>query len=221
MNNPVNNIELNRHKLPERVYLEVNNDSIDYINNYRALWNLGDYKNPLTVNSEHWKYHKYVKLDSRYNLIGSNNEVPREFIVSLDLFKQCVESNEDEFVLPEKWYIKACPELKTLCDEHRANINGNFNNTVYYNFNDSKSTKFWRSWLHCYNEKNAIDSGFKNISFDQFIKYVLKQDVKSIKKPKEEVQSKSVDLNKLQVALEKVFDKTDVEDIMDIIKKNI
>jgi hypothetical protein len=191
-----------KHNLYNLLYIPVNSVTLPYINEYRKLFNEREYSNKLLGD-----YYTHVYVDNNFNLIGSSELDSRNTLLTLNEFKQLI--GIDDFVLPDKWCIRDIPEVKDYFEKYNK---GNYTcrNTAYLHYP--------RIDRACYHK--TIQEGYTEITFEQFKKYVLKED---IQEPQQtiESQNKNIDLDKLQLALEKVFDKTDVEDIMDVIKKNI
>jgi hypothetical protein len=156
---------MNLNKLPE--YFAIKRDS----------------DNPL------WK--KYINwLNKTYNLSlqGTNNifpyygwggdyEMAKCFHCSISNFKNPVTeltleqwdnivNKKDDFVLPEKWVIKVTNQNRTLLNNYR---------TIIMNFSKIPLPSDYSYMVNC-GGGNDNTYGFTEITFEQFKKYVLKQD---------------------------------------------
>lgn len=89
-----------------------------------------------------------------------------------------------EFKLPEKWCIKQCEELKQYCKNelNKVNISGDMPDWYYYINLTKGSTVYW-------NYSKNIPNGYTEITFEQFVKHILKQETmeKELKVTKEYV----------------------------------
>lgn len=129
---------------------------------------------------------------------------------------------EPEFKLPEKWCIQVTPE----------------NAKVIYNWLDKNNQTEMRysnlfktditcmvhypainnspRWIHHQEPQGIINIGYTEITFEQFKKYVLKEDVNTSQTSNE---GKSYTYEEIEKALRKDFGKEDSEEILETIKK--
>ena len=77
---------------------------------------------------------------------------------------------EEEFVLPEKWCVKVTDKTHKTISENSYRI---FPNYETYITSMLLSSKSWNSWDL---NRDAIKEGYTEITFEQFKKYVLKQE---------------------------------------------
>lgn len=82
---------------------------------------------------------------------------------------------EKEFVLPKKWCIKGCKELKDLLNPC-TNVIGDIKNFYYCNTTNCIDYLTSRDW----NYFNSESPNFVEISVEQFQKYVLKQNTQTM-----------------------------------------
>ena len=77
---------------------------------------------------------------------------------------------EEEFVLPEKWCVKVTDKTHKTISENSYRI---FPNYETYITSMLLSSKSWNSWDL---NRDAIKEGYTEITFKQFLKYILKQE---------------------------------------------
>lgn len=123
----------------------------------------------------------------------------------------------DTFVLPEKWCVKVTD--KKLFDSyiHTKLISEKSYKKTWYTANHQYfHSPLFKRFDYFMHSSRVIENGYTEITFDQFKKYVLKENVET----KPIIEDTSVyTLKQIEAALYK-FDKEDIKDILDAIKKH-
>lgn len=155
--------------------------------------------------------HSNAKTNNGKEGILINNDLPI-FKVKIDgnninIWADCIQE-ADTYILPEKWYIKREKYNHTIINQYFNKISNSkdymYENLSYFHF---PSFDIYRD----YYQSNEIESGYTEITFDQFKKYVLKQDL-TINK----LEDKSLKLEEIKSKLIKVkYDKEDIKDIIE------
>ena len=179
----------------------------DKVDNDNFIFELSD--GSITLSGKSTNKHKWVRCICHRNKWAEIISKPEE-----------IETTKvDTFVLPERWHVvvtkenqailanwKGINDIEMLPIGYICGICGLLNEKGHNPANMIKST---------YNSPFAYDFGVE-ITFDQFKKYVLKENVDI----KPEVIDNSVyTLKQIEAALYK-FDKEDIKDILDAIKKH-
>lgn len=107
----------------------------------------------------------WLFLENYYNWFNSKKDLP---IYTFEQFKEMY--LEEEFVLPEKWCVKVTDKTHKTISENSYRI---FPNYETYITSMLLSSKSWNSWDL---NRDAIKEGYTEITFEQFKKYVLKQE---------------------------------------------
>jgi hypothetical protein len=102
-----------------------------------------------------------VKVGYTYNLLFFKNPVT---VLTLEQWDNIV-NKTDEFVLPERWVVKVTEENKTVLDGWKQKIN------PY-----SEPAGLFNQYLNYKGYNNFLKPEYTEITFEQFKKYVLKQD---------------------------------------------
>lgn len=210
--------------LPEKWYIKITEETISYINKYRNI------KIPRIQNIDINYYFKYVGEDGW--VIGGvdfiNNHIGyiRQEL-TLDIFKKYVLKENindiDDFVLPEKWCVKGTtPVINKKTKEERQllpiNIylkkfdkseNWNFTDDNYYYIDKNNNCTYFPIYLKSKN-KNYIE-----ITYNQFLKYVIKQGINQIKSTN---NTKTYTIDDIKTILKNNYDGDDVNDIIKIIE---
>lgn len=154
--------------LPEKWALKLTAESLDYINSYRT--NHGkSWMRPILI-TLNWEYLGILKNGAGYRFEVPNNCAE----ITLEQFRKYVLKEtivqEPEFILPEKWCIKRTPATEVVINNYMKNIGKNSylttgNSKFPYVFNKERSTH------------HSIWEGFTEITYEQFLKYVVKEEL--------------------------------------------
>ena len=127
----------------------------------------------------------FVELNPKYN-----GGLPTRYLKYKEYFKPSTKeaydaqfvAKEPEFVLPEKWCVEVNDEIRDRFDY--------FKSDGYHHSIQINDTNKW-SYI--------IKEGFTEITFEQFKKYVLKEDVKVLEESKDKVLSHFIQSGKTTI----------------------
>lgn len=154
--------------------------------------------------------HSNAKINNGKEDILINNDL-LIFKVKIDgdninIWVDCIQE-ADTYILPEKWCIDGNLDRKLIgrwFDENRKVKVGVL-------FADGKGAKYlhWPVLVNNNHSNEYPKLGYKEITFDQFKKYVLKQDINKL-------EDKSLKLEEIKFKLIKAkYDKEDIKDIIE------
>lgn len=123
-----------------------------YVNSKGIFFNLKDIKESLNT-----KEHYINEYDTRP---ATKDELIAGF------------TKKEEFVLPEKWYVKRNKYNSLVINEYLNKLINRASNPYYSNVNGYLNYPFNNDW-DCYINRYP-EPGYKEITFEQFKKYVLK-----------------------------------------------
>ena len=116
-------------------------------------------------------YHYGFLLDNKHRIGFNKNEFDRYLKPSTkEAYNAQFVVKEPEFVLPEKWYIQRNSENFEVLNEWENNKRGNF-----VAFNQSNGCSMFSDKDYYYTKPEHI-SDYTEITFEQFKKYVLKEE---------------------------------------------
>jgi hypothetical protein len=149
---------MNTNKLPE--YFAIKWSDNPLWNKY-ITWLNETYENNLSGNA--FSYYGYDGFSDNwfYNINNFKNPVTE---LTLEQWDNIV-NKKNEFVLPEKWIVKVTEENKTVLDGWKQKIN------PY-----SDPAGLFNQYLNYKGYNDFLKSEYTEITFEQFKKYVLKQD---------------------------------------------
>lgn len=192
-----------------------NIDNYNYILKYKDL-----------NNNPHISHYNSISNDA-YSSIGrfrdykDENNLPR---ITFEQFKKYV-LKEEEFVLPEIWHCIITKENQEVLSKWRLSncssllnigylvgMTKHGNNRIFKGHNPGDKIS----------EKSIFSYDFGNeITYEQFLKYVLKQDISfgEFIETENTIKDKIFTLKNIEDLLDKTYEKEDVEDIMNVLRK--
>ena len=173
--------------------------------------------NKLTIDSDEWRYrgsHGYIVA------VGATIAMVKILNNIISIYLECLEPipTAKEFILPEKWCIRVKNEedstttVKGLIIASFIQLGSWYREGFTLGVNYMYSDGTWSREL-----KKAGLYNHTEITFEQFEKYVLKKDT-VIKENKTEILGKYYSITQIEAQLLKVYDKSDVKDIIKSIK---
>lgn len=157
----------------------------------------------------------YINLDILLNIkeLDISSEEIQQYLP--DNHTDKIKPKEPEFVLPEKWcIIKDESEICTWFNKQSfatSNYTLNSCNNQYLHNKDVNSKCLYKS----------IQDGYTEITFEQFKKYVLKEDIDIKVNIDSKEFTKQYSLCNIEQALLKDYDKDDVKDIIKTLNKHL
>jgi len=103
------------------------------------------------------------------------NDITNRTLITIDELRSLLLG--DDFIVPEKWYIRGCEELEKLL-YNETNMNGGYEHCLYYHLNTPKNTYLnSQDWRY---SEITLSSDYVEITVEQFKKYILNE----VNKPK-------------------------------------
>lgn len=165
----------------------------------------------------------YILYDKSENHIQSHNY----YMISERELSRVLDElgivEEPEFVLPKKWCVKGIESSDGTRDSRTKLAWNRYLKKLHPNSNYIGDYAFKKEYYYYYlpshksgHNTKSIPIDHTEITYEQFLKYVLKEDIE-VKETV--VEDKSYKLSDIKSKLSKLYEKEDVQDILEIITK--